>query len=84
MSDKDAWDDQRLFKVFAVLREHAVELAGDFADRVQANIVAEDDGRFGPPSIRDILGDLTGNASSVFTNLSGLGPSKDEDSDGES
>ncbi len=84
MSTDDTWDDQRLFDVFAVLRNHAIVLAGDFAERVQVGIVAEDDGRFGPPSLRDILGDLTGNASSVFTNLAGLGPKDDEDTDGES
>ncbi len=72
-------EDERLLELFTTLREHVVQLVTDLSERVQAGILAEDDGRFGPPSLRDILADLTGNASGVITDLAGLGPDEPED-----
>jgi len=83
MSNEE-WDDERMLDAFAVLRDNVVELETDLAERVNAGIQAEDDGRFAPPSIRDILGDLTGNTTDVLTDLAGFNDDEDdeEDSDG--
>jgi len=60
-------NEDRLYEMFAVLRQSVVQIATDLAARVKTGIVAEDDGRFGPPSLIDLLDDLTNQASGALT-----------------
>jgi hypothetical protein len=81
MFDDDDGDDERLYQMFASLREHVVQIVSDLTERVQHGILAEDDGRFGPPSLGELLGDLASNATGVLGDLSGATRSEEDDDD---
>lgn len=85
MTDDFEPGEEGLREAFESLRDHVVQIVTDLTHRVNAGIIAEDDGRFGPPSLGDLLRDLTGQAADVLVDLGGLdSPGDVEGSDGES